>query len=327
MTAPRWRRHKYQRVVGGQSPQARGADDGGQTAVVLPAHVKDGREQHPHLVGEIGAALPDDVTGRDDVHKHRRLRDRSRLGAAPDDDYPLAVLPRQRRFRLPPKTFSPCTAGSRNDPAGRHASVEVTVEWAEPMLKRTIDAERRLRELPAGARRALPPGASEAEVARLADEWYAGPTADARRSREAHTDGDMAAGASGPERRGGAPKSAAAMLLDDTSELSPHIQRQIHAGMAGTPRPAAVPAAAGRRRAGAPSHQRPPGEPTEQHRGGVQNQQRQVQHQQRQVQHAGTALLRSEVWLANEWRNPNSPYRIVGLTDEQEQRARRSEPS
>ena len=38
--------HEHQRVVRGQAPQARGADDGGQIAVLLRVDV-EGREQHP----------------------------------------------------------------------------------------------------------------------------------------------------------------------------------------------------------------------------------------------------------------------------------------
>ena len=44
------------------------------------------------------------------------------------------------------------------------------------MLTRTIDAERRLRaELRRGARTALPSSAPDTDIARLADDWYAGP--------------------------------------------------------------------------------------------------------------------------------------------------------
>ena len=45
------------------------------------------------------------------------------------------------------------------------------------MKRRTVDAERRLREeLRRGARTALPSGTPETEIARLADDWYAGRT-------------------------------------------------------------------------------------------------------------------------------------------------------
>ena len=93
--------HEHQRVVGGHAPQARGADDGGHVPVLLRVDV-EGREQHPQLVGEIGAALADDLGGGDDVDRHRRLGDRPRLGAAADDDDVLDELRRRRGFRVVP---------------------------------------------------------------------------------------------------------------------------------------------------------------------------------------------------------------------------------
>ncbi len=84
---------EHQRVVGSQPPQARGTDDGG--AVLLRVDVKGGN-QHPQLVGEIRAALADDVDGGDDIDRHGRAADRPRLRAATDDDDLLVELRRRR---------------------------------------------------------------------------------------------------------------------------------------------------------------------------------------------------------------------------------------
>lgn len=45
------------------------------------------------------------------------------------------------------------------------------------MMNRTINAERRLHaEMRTGAREAVPTGTPEADIARVADDWYAGST-------------------------------------------------------------------------------------------------------------------------------------------------------
>ena len=45
------------------------------------------------------------------------------------------------------------------------------------MMNRTVNAERRLHaEMLTGVREAVPTGTPEADIARVADDWYAGPS-------------------------------------------------------------------------------------------------------------------------------------------------------
>ena len=104
------------------------------------------------------------------------------------------------------------------------------------------------------------------------------------------------------------------MLLVDTTELIPHTQRQLHAAwqelhghqLCAPPTVAfeLAPRGVNSLRTGKPS-----------------NAEDELRDNSDKYSARELRYLRSEAWWAKEWRNPESPYRIVGLTEEQEQRA------
>ena len=79
---------QHERVVWGEAAQVGWSDESSRVPDGLGVDVV-GRDQGPQLIADVGAALADDVLERDGVDRHRRLDDRSRLGAAADDDHPL----------------------------------------------------------------------------------------------------------------------------------------------------------------------------------------------------------------------------------------------
>ena len=104
------------------------------------------------------------------------------------------------------------------------------------------------------------------------------------------------------------------MFLVDTTELIPHTQRQLHA---------AWHELHGRRLQAPPTvafELAPRGINSLKTRG-PSNAEEELEKNSAMYSRDELRYLRSEAWWAKEWRNPNSPYQIVTLTEEQEERA------
>ena len=76
-------------MIGRQVAQVRRPDDGRRVADRLNAHAEGG-DDSPQLICQVGTALAGEVLSPDDVDRHGRLGDRSRLRATADDNQFLA---------------------------------------------------------------------------------------------------------------------------------------------------------------------------------------------------------------------------------------------
>ena len=104
------------------------------------------------------------------------------------------------------------------------------------------------------------------------------------------------------------------MFLVDTTELIPHTQRQLHA---------AWQELHGRRLQASPTvaFELAPRGMNSLKTKGPSNAEEELEKNSAMYSPEELRYLRSEAWWAKEWRNPDSPYRIVTLTEEQEDRA------
>ena len=80
-------------MVRGQTAQVRGTDNPRRVPHRLRVDIEGGHEG-PQLIGDVDAALTDDVLGGNGVYRNARLGHGSRLGPAADDDHPLFELRR-----------------------------------------------------------------------------------------------------------------------------------------------------------------------------------------------------------------------------------------
>ena len=104
---------QHQRMVRGQPAQVRRPHDGGGVAVLLRVDVEGGQDR-PQPVGEVAAALPRDVGGRDGVDRRRRLGHRPGARAAADHHDLVGERRRRRlRRRIPPILAWPLPAPGR----------------------------------------------------------------------------------------------------------------------------------------------------------------------------------------------------------------------
>ena len=96
-----------QRMVRCEAAEVRRPDDGRGVAVLLRVHV-EGRQHRPQLVGEVRAALPDDIGRRDGIDRHRRRGHRAGSRAAADDD---DFLGERRRWSGGVRSLRPAGGG------------------------------------------------------------------------------------------------------------------------------------------------------------------------------------------------------------------------